>query len=1256
MAKKCSITLRLQKRILCGITAGTMLFSTLSAFSFPVSAASSNEPFLLKAGSVPVHEDRFTKGGPFPEGTGNSQHFRIPALITLENGDLLATADARYDRISGDGSSPDGGGLDTIASVSSDGGKTWRYSFPIYFPDSLQNAATDATTIIDPGVMEGPDGTIYCIADVNPTGVTTMGGYHSPGYGTGYIEIDGTQRLALTDSFDYSANRPDTAGVNYEYYVGDYTDGFAPVLNRSDHTPTAYCVDEWFNIYQTEADGSRKELKQKQVDSDTDIQQNAFYRDSILHVYKTGYLWMVSSTDHGRTWGNPTILNTQIKRSDDSKDKALLVSPGRGITTRCGDIVIGFYNSGNGYEASSIVYSSDNGSTWRRTEDNATVADTEINTSSENEIVELEDGTLRMFFRHGGYQAAVGKLCYVDAKKQEDGSYRLQTPVVSDVDSVHSGCNLSAISYSKKINGRQVILVSAPKGVRANGQILTLTVDPKDQTLECIQRFEVPGGQGSYGSYVYSCLTELEDGSIGLLWEPNHKAINYSRFLIDEEGRLSPYPSAATSVELKKDNTFSIPHYKGDKNITTAPDETIAAVTFPEGDKYLMYHHSGTATNDIAAAFPDSQLSADLTLSDAEFIFTAGSSTDAFKIQSASTKKYLANTNGDSSFYTDASAEMSVTKNTVAQESRFSISRTDNTRPLFFYPSATNINTSGSVPDGSDENLLLLEKQDSVSEEDLLPGYQKADAIVSGKSYLISYPYENGKLLLLYPGGSNFFDRTKLVTYSSDEAAVDLVITGIGEGYTKAVIDGASYDIHVTEDHPDPDPGCSHAQTVLKNAKTADCENDGYTGDKICADCNAIIEKGSVISGGHDWDEGKITVEVTKTTDGIKELSCRRDPAHKKTEIIYASAYAPLADLYEEVSAITSENLGMYETAEAEALTAAYESAKQIVETKNASRSEMYHVKEALAQAKENLKPKTSAALRAELETAVAKAAPDSASQGNIPTDIWTEFKTAYDNAVKPIPDNITAEEEKAAYVWNLIKNLNAAQAKLDAAKEELARQNAKSSLLKAVTDAKAIYEKDKALYTPDSWKTFETAYIAAKNISEDADLNTIHLLLKNLTDAQKKLTKAQTQKENLTPVYDNVMYQVLNESKKTASVVKCDNPNAAKIKIRDSVIINGRSYKTVQINDKAFYGCSLKQVTIGKNITSIGKQCFSGCKKLNKIILKGTALKKIKSGAFKKTSAKMTVKVPKKFNARQRSALLKKLKKAGISKKAKIK
>ena len=73
-------------------------------------------------------------------------------------------------------------------------------------------------------------------------------------------------------------------------------------------------------------------------------------------------------------------------------------------------------------------------------------------------------------------------------------------------------------------------------------------------------------------------------------------------------------------------------------------------------------------------------------------------------------------------------------------------------------------------------------------------------------------------------------------------------------------------------------------------------------------------------------------------------------------------------------------------------------------------------------------------------------------------------------------------------------------------------------------------------------------------------------------------------------------------------------------------------------------------------NVKTIDKNSFSNCKKLSSIVVKGKAIKTIKSGAFKKTAVKMTVKMPKKLDKKQRTVLMKKFTKAGVTKKAKMK
>ena len=101
---------------------------------------------------------------------------------------------------------------------------------------------------------------------------------------------------------------------------------------------------------------------------------------------------------------------------------------------------------------------------------------------------------------------------------------------------------------------------------------------------------------------------------------------------------------------------------------------------------------------------------------------------------------------------------------------------------------------------------------------------------------------------------------------------------------------------------------------------------------------------------------------------------------------------------------------------------------------------------------------------------------------------------------------------------------------------------------------------------------------------------------------------------------------------------------------------IGGVTCKVTEVGSRVMMGnTKLKKVILGTNVTMIGKQAFTGCKNLKNVQLKGKALKTIRTGAFQKTSAKLTVSA-KKMTKKQKAALLGKLKKAGAGKKAKVK
>lgn len=871
------------KRFLSTVVSMAMAVTLMPAL--PAVQAEEAAPELLKAGAINATDATVTQEQPFKANTAGSYYFRIPALIVTKNGNLLAAADARY-------STPgDGGGLDTIASVSKDGGKTWNYSFPLYFPDSAGYAGTAATTIIDPMLVQGEDGTIYCMADVNPTGVTTMGGYTQPKVGTGFITVDGKERLALTSNYSNANTLPtdDNASV-YEYYVGDWNDqGYAPVKNRADNSDSQYAVDKWYNIYSVKDGQYVADLTQKQVNenSTTDIQQNAFYAGSVLHVYNTGYMMYAVSKDDGMTWGDPVITNPEIKR-DDGSESALLVSPGQGLLMKDGTLVIPFYNHGDGEENSSIAWKDKNSNTWKRSND-VPGASAGGFWTSECEAVELDDGTIRLFAR-----SDQGCVVYADAKRNDAGDFVFSAPVRVGAATVTSTCNVTAIKYSKKIDGKDAILVAMPGGSgRANGKIFTFLVnDDANKTLTLKSTFSVPN---SSSAYAYSCMSELPDGTIGLLWENSGAAIRYDNFKIMELAPNAYIEGAEINVDLWANETYTREYvypseYMTGIDTTTPVDKAVATATLTrnpeEGTtttKVLLHPHANTGDNTVSAFNEGFQTEADRNLSveNAEFTITATDEAGIYTVYNESTNQYLCHSsNAGSYFATQKANDMKIVP-TAEGADTFYISKNDGTRYVAFYLPRFRFDGSGGGLPSTESNkcdLTLLEKQESVADGDDIPGYRKVTSITSGKKYLITCNYEVDdviKRILLYPtNGQN--NQTKLV----GEAETTIVpqtstvtITGVAEGTTTAVIDGITYNIHC-KGNPKLNMKAGE-KYFFQDVNVADCSTEDEEVATVAADtqarnalfnCNSkAVNSLAGYSNEPNWDIDMSAAEFTVT-------------------------------------------------------------------------------------------------------------------------------------------------------------------------------------------------------------------------------------------------------------------------------------------------------------------------------------------------------------------------------------------------------
>ena len=432
--------------------------------------------------------DGTTSGQPFAAGTGGSQNFRIPAMVTLDDGTIIAAADARWN------TSADAGGLDTIVSRSSDNGANWNYTFANYLGDNGNTYVEESATFIDPALAT--DGsTIYMLADLFPGGVALNSSNQKPEAAAAF---DGQGRLKLAQS----------GSSDYSYYLGAFENGRAQIFGADGNAVEDYTVDEYFNLYQGDVEVS-----------------NLFFSDAPYQVVKTSYLYLTKSTDKGATWSAPTLINV---KADDEQFYG--VGPGTGLVTSTGRIIFAAYSHNSdgilglsSTEYTSVIYSDNGGQTWTRSEDMS-------DESSEATLVEA-DGKIYMFTRHGGY--------YVS---EDYGATWSEKMTVSGI-SYDTGCQINAMTYSEKIDGKTAILLSAPSSNRTNGKIFVGLVE-NDGSISWKYTYSV-----NNGTYQYSCMAELEAGSVALLYENASAAIAYTDMAINDIAQGAQVGTGTTDPE-----------------------------------------------------------------------------------------------------------------------------------------------------------------------------------------------------------------------------------------------------------------------------------------------------------------------------------------------------------------------------------------------------------------------------------------------------------------------------------------------------------------------------------------------------------------------------------------------------------------------------------------------------------------------------------------------------------------------------------
>lgn len=510
----------------------------------------------------------FTSSRTFTSRYGDAvkrSYWRIPAIVTLDNGTIVAAADARL-------SSADCGGIDTAVAYSTDGGASWTGVMANYLGDDNGAYSEEAATFIDPALAT--DGkTVYMLVDLFSAGYSNMGYSSSNSLTVGLdstgFTSDGHLRISKGGSGKASTNDSD-----YTYYLSDFTNESdeeaqrATIVASNGKTVEGYTVDRWFNLY----------------DEDDVKVSNLFYWGAAYQAHPQQHLYFTKSEDGGATWSAPTLLNVKTKG-----DVFCGVGPGGGYVTSDGTIVFPLYDTVKifGTLQASVVYSTDEGKTWTHSAGIGTDGTTSEATLSE---VKLDKNYLYLFAR-GSAQA------YFVAESPDTWTEKGSIPFSYGTDSA-----LGSITYSQMIDGCPAIIFSAPTSTAHTDGVIYVGLVQSDGTIDFKYDKDI---NSAY--FKYSDLTELEDGRVALLYESDWSGgaspeITFKTFDISE---LCPNAKIGNVVE--DDGEQGITVTARDLTSVSANKLPTFAVDGAEDGKVLAYDmtlNGGAYTGAAIVEFP----------------------------------------------------------------------------------------------------------------------------------------------------------------------------------------------------------------------------------------------------------------------------------------------------------------------------------------------------------------------------------------------------------------------------------------------------------------------------------------------------------------------------------------------------------------------------------------------------------------------------------------------------------------------------
>ena len=514
-----------------------------------------------KPEDIPEYEEGVIKTeeyGIFDMGDYGSFNYRIPSIVTTADGVVIAGADQRHDHWS------DWGNIDTVVRMSTDQGQTWSdLTTVIDLKSQPYDSGTQSAFLIDPVMIATESGRVWMMVDMFPES-TGFGSISQAGNGFAEAE-DGNMYLELTDADGAKYTLRGTEVYDADGSKTDYTVDEGSAENAYHNKGDLYDNGEYVgNIYLSG--------------------QNTGNDSAPLQVLKTCYLWLTYSDDNGETWSNPVNISGMVK---EDWMKFCGTGPGFGIEIQNGEhagrlVFPIYYTNNGGFQSSACIYSDDGGVTWQRGMSPNDARGEGMGDSqnpnfsqqlTESQIIELNSGNLLQFMRNTGGSGLVA------VSRSTDGGATWSAPVNTQATEVY--CQLSVLHYGTTEDGKDRVILSNPGGSGRNNGTLRIGVVTETDDSFSIEWTE--SKMFSPGNYAYSCLTDMGDDMIGLLYEKSN-TIKFTSFNLDfitsEVNLVSPTITSVTyTVEKETDHLFTLP---GDKYVFTVnTDQNVIAEGAP---------------------------------------------------------------------------------------------------------------------------------------------------------------------------------------------------------------------------------------------------------------------------------------------------------------------------------------------------------------------------------------------------------------------------------------------------------------------------------------------------------------------------------------------------------------------------------------------------------------------------------------------------------------------------------------------------